>query len=356
MSDDFGSKRSLPRVAVVIPIINEASTLGDTLGALLEQDYPAELYEILVVDGGSSDGWRGVLASLNAERVHIRVLLNPKRSTPAALNLALASTDADAILWISGHCVLSPNYISAAARAFAEWPGQVVGGRLLVRGEGVRGRLNAMVLSSRFGTGMAPLRFEARPGATQSVTFALYGRRQLQKIGGLDERFRRNQDNDLWHRLRQTGASFRRVDAVATYLAPTTFAGLWRRAWGNGSWNIWSQRLRRGGLNWWHFAPMTMVGSGVLLTVVSLWIRPARLVFLALVAAYAALAIASAWSAARSARAWWARPILPFLFLIHHAIYGMGSWLALLRPVPTVRRGAERHLEPQSLAKGGAAP
>jgi succinoglycan biosynthesis protein ExoA len=348
MSDPPRRELPPPRVAVVIPILNEAKTLGDTLGALLEQDYPDPLYEILVVDGGSSDGWREVLTSLNAERVHIRVLLNYKRSTPAALNLALASTDADAILWISGHCVLSPNYISTAARTLAERPGQVVGGRLLVRGEGVRGRLNAMVLSSRFGTGMAPLRFEARPGATQSVTFALYDRRQLQQIGGLDERFMRNQDNDLWNRLRQTGASFRRVDAVATYLAPPTFAGLWRRAWENGSWNIWSQRLRKGGLNWWHFAPMAMVGGGVLLTVVSLWVRPARLVFLALVAVYAALAIASAWSAARTARAWWAMPILPFLFLIHHAIYGMGSWVALLRPVPTVRRGVERQLEPQS--------
>jgi glycosyltransferase involved in cell wall biosynthesis len=335
------------RVAVVIPILNEAPTLGQTLDSLMKQDFPHDLMEILIVDGGSTDNWVSIVRSFDRSDVPVRSLVNSKRTTAAAVNLALRSTDAEAILWISGHCLLSPNYLSAVIKAFEEDPATVVGGQLDVAGRGTVSSMNALVLGSRFGTGMASLRFGREVGWTGAVTYALFRRSLLVSVGGLDERLERNQDNEVVARLRRSGTRFRRIDATATYLAPARLAGIWRRAWGNGSWNIWGLRLGNPGLAWWHVAPMAAVGLGVALSVASIWSPLALYTLMGLGAAYALLAIGFACAAARVGPIW-TIPVLPVLFFVHHVVYGLGSWHAVLRPIPAPIEGREDSLERRS--------
>lgn len=333
------NSKTPPSVAVVIPTLNEARTLRHTLETVMRQDFPASNYEILIVDGGSTDGTRDIAMSFHDHGVTIRLLDNPGRSTPAAMNLALRSTDADTVLWLSGHCLLSANYISESVAAWKTAPNRATGGFLEVRGEGFRGVLNAMVLSSRFGTGNSPFRFSRETGKTPSITFALFDRKTLLEIGGLDESLARNQDNDLVARLTEHRVEYWRVNATATYVAPQTFTGLWRRAFLNGAWSVWGHRRGRGGHSWWHFVPMVMVGSGLALAAmaaVGMDLAPWCLSVLAVI--YGLLALGSAVGVAAPRKAYWAIPILPFLFFMHHAIYGLGSWSAMVRSNPVPQR------------------
>ena len=43
------------RITIIVPARNEAGRIGRCVQALRNQDYPAELYEILVVDDHSHD-------------------------------------------------------------------------------------------------------------------------------------------------------------------------------------------------------------------------------------------------------------------------------------------------------------
>jgi glycosyltransferase involved in cell wall biosynthesis len=61
----------LPSVSVLVPTLNSARTLGECLAAIREQDYPAELVEIVVADAGSSDETVEI-----AERFGARVVEN----------------------------------------------------------------------------------------------------------------------------------------------------------------------------------------------------------------------------------------------------------------------------------------
>ena len=54
---------SLPRISVILPVRNEARTIGRLLDQLLDQTYPANSYEILVADGRSTDATREVAAA-----------------------------------------------------------------------------------------------------------------------------------------------------------------------------------------------------------------------------------------------------------------------------------------------------
>jgi hypothetical protein len=248
----------------------------------------------------------------------------------------LRESDAETILWISGHCVITPDYIRKCEIVMREHENCVVGGRLGIHGHGLIGTLNALVNRSRFGSGAAPSRFETKPGWTAAVTFALYRRADLLAVDALDERMIRNQDTDLWQRMRRNGTRFYRVDAEASYVVTSSLRGLLQKALNNGRWNIWSQKVRRGGLSWWHFTPMAMVGLGAALVAAS-WGSPTMSYILAFLAfLYMSMAVASSVSAAALIGVKWTIPVLPLLFLLHHVAYGLGSWDALFRAVPTM--------------------
>ena len=52
---------SLPKISVILPVRNEVRSLGRLLDQLLQQNYPAEMFEILVADGRSTDGTRALV-------------------------------------------------------------------------------------------------------------------------------------------------------------------------------------------------------------------------------------------------------------------------------------------------------
>jgi cellulose synthase/poly-beta-1,6-N-acetylglucosamine synthase-like glycosyltransferase len=87
-----------PRVAVLIPAHNEDKVIGRTLAAMLAFDYPADRYEVVVVDDGSSDDTAAIVAGLAARDSRIRLVNVPPgeggRGKSRALNIGLAHTDA----------------------------------------------------------------------------------------------------------------------------------------------------------------------------------------------------------------------------------------------------------------------
>jgi glycosyltransferase involved in cell wall biosynthesis len=336
------SDSATPQIAIIIPILNEAATLGQCFDSLIRQDYPSERIELCIVDGGSTDNWQSHLQRLDDTGLRYQVLNNPKRSSPAAINLALQATQADYILWLSGHCVLAPNYLRTLTSAVAQHDDVIPGGHMQVEGGGLRGKLNAWVLQSPFGTGLAPWRHRRRSGWVTSATFALYNRRRLIELGGLDERLIRNQDNELVVRLRKAGLRYRLADTTATYLAPRTLMGLWRRAWANGSWTIWSWKIGFRVHAWYHLAPVIAALAGLLLAIMAIWFPVAGFALLGLAALYVLIAIMSAIAVMLRVRNLWAVLLLPPLFFIHHVFYALGEIAALFRPVPPVDSGARQ--------------
>jgi len=107
MNRSAGESRDEVTVSVVVPAYNEEKYLGRCLAVLARQTYPAGLFEVIVVDNGSTDGTAEI-----ARRYGARVVVEPHKGVArarqagfeAAQGEVIASTDADTVVppfWVS---------------------------------------------------------------------------------------------------------------------------------------------------------------------------------------------------------------------------------------------------------------
>ena len=158
------------KVSLVIPVLNEEKYIGRMLASVEAQDYPKHLVEMICVDGMSTDQTRKLIeeSDLN-QQMDIRLLDNPKRFIPHALNIGIQASSGEYIIRLDAHSEYYPDYISKCVQTLNEVDADNVGGLVLTESDGYVGEAIALVLSSRFGVGNAKFRIGGGAGYTQTV-------------------------------------------------------------------------------------------------------------------------------------------------------------------------------------------
>lgn len=108
-------------LSVVVPVRNEARYIESTLRQLVDQTLDRCQYEILVVDGESSDGTPEIVAAFARQYpdVQLRLLLNPARLSSAARNIAVTVGRGSYFLLIDGHVYIPSRHLLSDALALA---------------------------------------------------------------------------------------------------------------------------------------------------------------------------------------------------------------------------------------------
>lgn len=122
----------LPPVTIIVPAYNEGAVIGAAIKSLLELDYPA--YEVLVVDDGSSDNTREVVAALEGRYgdVTVRLVCKGNGGKATALNTGLALARHDFVLCMDGDSRLAPQTLKVAMRHFSDSRVAAVAGNVKV--------------------------------------------------------------------------------------------------------------------------------------------------------------------------------------------------------------------------------
>src|ERR1051325_5115350 len=117
-----------PEISIIIPCYNEERFIAGALEQLVKQSCDAS-FEIVVVDGASTDNTRRVIedfAKRNGD-VPLRVIDNPARNIPTALNLGIRAARGDLIVRMDAHSAPSRNYVSRCAELLRTQKATIVG-------------------------------------------------------------------------------------------------------------------------------------------------------------------------------------------------------------------------------------
>lgn len=186
-----------PPVSIVIPALHAASTLPATLKSIAEQDYP-HIREVIVAAGDEETA--RVAIALGAV-----VVPNPAGTTPVGLNAAIDTASGEVIVRCDAHVGLPPGYVSRAIATLTRTGADNVGGMQVPAGSSYWERAIGVAMGSRLGAGDARYRIGGDEGPVETVYLGVFRRSTLERLGGYDELFIRNQDYELNHRIRQSG-------------------------------------------------------------------------------------------------------------------------------------------------------
>ena len=112
---DSQNNTGLPFASVVIPALNCIQEADDCIAALQAQDYPADRFEIIVVDNGSDDGTAERVQALG---VHLERM--PEKGRSKAQNAGLKAARGEIILTTDMGCIARPDWISNVVACFRD--------------------------------------------------------------------------------------------------------------------------------------------------------------------------------------------------------------------------------------------
>jgi succinoglycan biosynthesis protein ExoA len=340
---------TLPLVSMIIPVRNEEGFIGRCLQALAGQDYPLELLEVFVLDGGSTDATQYETQKA-AETFGLTVFFaeNPGRTTASGFNLGLRLAHGQVIIKVDGHTRVAPNFVSANVRVLQETGADAAGGPIETRGHGLIGRSIALAMSSSFGIGDSAFRHaNVRLQETDSVPYGAYRREVFERVGGFAEDIDRGEDDEFNYRLRSQGGRIMLSPEIrSVYFCRTSFKDLARQYWGYGRAKASVLRRHPERLRPRHLVPSALVAAltgGFLLSLVK---RRFGWLVLAAGGAYALANALATLSIARKGNRQEAR-YLPAAFACIHLPAGAGMLAGLLlKPKAPSRASAPAATQP----------
>ncbi len=319
-----------PFVTIILPIRNESRHIARTLESILAQNYPAEQMEILVIDGMSDDGTRQIVTEFTRRDARVRLLDNPQRIVPTAMNKGIRAACGSNIVRVDGHAVIESDYVRRCVEGLANIQADCVGGPILTVGETEIARAIALAQSSPFGVGNAVFRYAQTAGYVDTLAFGAYRREVFDRIGLFDEELVRNQDDELNFRLIQSGGKIWLDPKIrSTYFSRSTLRGLWKQYFEYGFWKVRVIQKHRRPASFRHLVP----GAFVLALASSLvlgWLVGSPLFLFTVLLPYLFVSLfVSLWIAARAG--WRYVPLLPLAFATMHLAYGCGFLAGIAR-------------------------
>ena len=235
-------------ISVIVPCFNEEKRITNLLDAICAQTYPAQLMDITIADGASTDHTRDVIAQyqLNHPDMRLQIINNPSGTIPSGLNLAIQASEAEILLRLDAHSAPYPDYVEKSVAALLAGKGQNVGGVWEIHpgAETWIARSIARAAAHPLGVGDALYRHARLAAIVDTVPFGCFTRDLVKQIGGFDETLLANEDYEFNTRIRQSGGTVWLDPAIRSiYYARSDFFSLARQYFRYGFWKF--KMLRR---------------------------------------------------------------------------------------------------------------
>lgn len=325
-------EQELPYVTAMIVVRNEETYIKQAILSFLNQEYPKDRMELLLIDGMSED--RTVEQAEQAidqyekehQKVKVRYLQNNKKNLAAGWNIGIRKAAGEYVVRIDAHAQADPKLISTCVNILREHEEVAcAGGRLETAPMTPEGKTIADVLSSPFGVGNSRFRYSQRSGIVDTVAYGVYRKSIFDRAGYFNEEFQRNQDNDMHGRIKKCGGQFYLEASVKNlYHSRETVKGMIKQAYGNGRWILVGikKSVSREGISLRHLIPLFFVTGQIIILTGVIFNKVFRYIFIAIYALYLGTAVYFAYQKTK-------KPLnimkMACLYWLLHMSYGLGS-------------------------------
>ena len=268
MSTSLGALSASPAISVILPVLNEAPHLEESVSAILSQDYQG-MFEVILALGPSQDRTNEIANVLVLRDNRVKLVANPTGKTAAGLNLAIAASQSSVIVRVDGHAKIPNNYLSLAIEILRETGAVNVGGVMAAEGISKFEKAVARAMRSPLGVGASRFHTGGESGEVDTVYLGAFRREAIVAAGGFDERYTRAQDWELNHRLRKNGGKIYFDPRLhVTYRPRPNLIKLAKQYFQYGTWRRVVSRSHSGTINLRYLAPpFALVGT--LISVIS---------------------------------------------------------------------------------------
>ena len=213
-------------LSVICPIFNEEKCIVECIHSIIGQTFPKNELQVLLVDGMSTDKTREIIKEYEQKYSFIRLIDNPEKTVPFAMNRAIREAKGDYIIRLDAHSVYPQNYF----RELISWHEKLgdmawnVGCVCETRPQEYNKESVAIakVMSDKFGVGNSKFRIGSDEECveTDTVPFGCFKRFVFERVGMYNEKLTRIQDLELNRRIVAAGGKIYMISSTKCVYFP----------------------------------------------------------------------------------------------------------------------------------------
>lgn len=326
-----------PIVSIIIPCYNERPTIHLLLEALYTQTYPHTEMEVVIADGGSNDGTQDAIHAWHRGHpdLAIRLIDNPAKTIPSALNTAIKASTGEIIIRLDAHSKPRGDYVERILHALAEERGVNVGGVWDIQpgSEHWIARSIAAAAGHPVGVGDARYRYSDQAGVVDTVPFGAFRRALLDQVGLFDETLLTNEDYEFNARIQRIGGKIWLDPQIrSVYFARENLPALARQYWRYGYWKVQMLRRYPETLRWRQALPPLFVLSMLILIPLAVIFPSTAWLLLAVLGLYGFVLLLVGLQLAIKQKRIGLLPGVPLAIACMHFSWGAGFLWGLILP------------------------
>ncbi len=331
----MNQENGFPFVSIIIPCRNEEKHIKRCLESVLEQSYPVDRMEVLVVDGQSEDDTRRILDECEKRYSRVKIINNPAKIAPAAFNLGIKSSRGKVIVLMGAHSIYDGQYVEKCVAALLKYSADNVGGKLLVypTENTAVARAITLAMSHPFGTGNSYYKIGLNERKWVDTVFGgCYRKDVFGRIGYFNEKLLRGQDIDFNSRLKRAGGKILYVpDIIVRYFIRSNLKDFFIHDFWGGVWVVYLVKFTGKPLRPRHYTPVVFLAIGLFLAIGAFFYRNLLWLLFGATALYALLSLYSSSTIAVKEKKWKLFFLMPIAFASRHAAYALGSVVGLAK-------------------------
>ena len=320
-------------VSVIVGLLNEEKFLPRLIEDFKKQTYDHDEIELIFIDGMSKDNSWKILEDFknsNHDFYDVVLLKNPKVILSAGMNVGIKAARGECILKVDCHSHITDNFIENNVKIIEEGEDVCGGPRPnIIENADNFSKTLLLVEENMFGSGIADYRKKTTKKYVSSVFQGMYKKSIFDKIGLLDEKVGRVEDNELHYRIRKNGYKIRYSNDILSYqYTRPTLKRMLKQKYSNGYWIGKVSHIYPKAFSIFHFVPLAFV----LAIIFSLCMIPITSILIVLLSSiYFLFTILITIMTIINNKFNITILLMPIILFLIHVYYGVGTLVGLIK-------------------------